>query len=181
MRYLYQNYAARGIGVPEDGLQKALEAITNGTFEPFFNDHVYGTKPIDYNRFLYHAGYRLERGFDDSKSPVNMGVRLERGSDELKLSGVEPGGAAFEAGLTVGDVIISVDGRKATRENFASLAEDLAVGDTVSVTAFRGNQLKSFELVMQDGGNVKYELIRMDNTTTLQNQIRRGWLGLAAG
>ena len=181
MRYLYQNYAARDIGVPEDGFQEALETITSGTFAPFFEDHVYGTRPIDYDRILFHAGYRLERGTDDSKSPVDLGIRLERGSGELKLTGVKPNGAAFEAGMIVGDVIISIGGKQATRENLDDLIADREVGDTVSVAVFRGKDLMEFDVVLRDGGNVKYELIRLDNTNTLQNQTRRDWLRLAAG
>jgi predicted metalloprotease with PDZ domain len=181
MRYLYQNYAAKGIGVPEDGLQKALETITSGTFQPFFDKYVYGTEPIDYDRYLFYVGYRLVKGTDPSKPAARLGIALTGDPTSITIESVEPSSGAFEAGLDIDDEIIAFDGKRVTRQNLNDNLYDHSPGDTLSVTAFRRGHLKTFEVVLDGGGNVRYELERLPETNTLQNQTRREWLNLAAG
>ncbi len=181
IRYLYQNYAARDRGVPENGFQKALETITNGTFQPFFDDHVYGTKPIDYDRYLYHAGYTLEEGIDSKKPEAQLGIDFSGDQETVRISSVLPGGGAYLAGLDIDDVIIAIDEKKATLKNMTGLLKAYAPGETVEVLVFRRDRLASFDVVLQGGGNKTYTLKRMDNTNPLQNQTRRDWLNLPAG
>ncbi|MFV1980112.1 MAG: M61 family metallopeptidase [Rhodothermia bacterium] len=181
IRYLYQNYAARDRGVPENGFQKALETITNGTFQPFFDDHVYGTKPIDYDRYLFHAGYALEEGTDPKKPEAQLGIDLSGEQETVRISSVRPGGGAYLAGLDIDDVIIAIDGKKATLKNMTDLLKAYAPGETVEVLVFRRDRLASFKVVLQGGGNKTYTLKRMDDTNPLQNQTRRDWLNLPAG
>ena len=181
IRYLYQNYAARDKGVPEDGFQKALETITNGTFQPFFDDYVYGTKPIDYDRYLFHAGYTLEKGIDSKKPEAQLGIELSAQHEAVTISSVRPGGGAYLAGLDIDDVIIAIDGKKATRNNITDLLNAYAPGETVEVSVFRRDRLMSFNVELGGGGNTTYRLRRMDDTSPLQNQTRRDWLNLPAG
>jgi predicted metalloprotease with PDZ domain len=182
MRYLYQNYAARDVGVPENGLQEALEKITKGTFQPFFDDHVYGTKPIDYDRYFYYVGYTLDESKDDSRPEAQFGVGLTPQNNGLaSIVSLDPDGAAFAAGMDIGDVFVALDGKKVTNGDFLDMMKDYKVGQTVHVTAFRNDEITTFDVTLKGGGNRTYEFHRMDNTSTLQNQTRRDWLGLAAG
>lgn len=182
MRYLYQNYAARGIGVPERGLQDALESTTNGSFQPFFDDHVYGTKPIDYNRYFYHVGYTLEVVSDSSRPQVRLGVGLTEVEGGLaSITSLDPDGAAFAAGMDIGDVFVAIDGKKVTYARFLESVKDYKPGDTVHVTAFRREELTTYDVTLKGGGNRAYEFKEMPDTSPLQNQTKRDWLGLAGG
>jgi predicted metalloprotease with PDZ domain len=181
MRYLYQNYAARDVGVPEDGLQTALETVTSGTFAPFFDDHVYGSKPIDYNRYLFFVGYALEQATDPAKPEVKFGVDASPTGGSVKIARLRPDGSAFRAGLAMDDEILALDGQRVTTSNLTDLLMGLSPGDTTTVTVFRRDHLRMFDVVLDGGGNTRYELRRLPDTTLLQNQTRRDWLNLAAG
>ncbi|HLE57297.1 MAG TPA: PDZ domain-containing protein [Rhodothermia bacterium] len=181
MQYLYAEYAARGRGVPEDGLQRAIETITTGTIAPFFEAHIHGTEQIEYDRYLYHAGYRLAVTEDPNVPSVTLGIQLAEGQNDVVISSVVPESAAFEAGLYADDALIALNGRRVTQANLNDVLDDIEPGQTVAATIFRRNQLQTIQIPTRGGGNSKYELVRLPDTSTLQNQTRRDWMNLAAG
>jgi serine protease Do len=67
------------------------------------------------------------------------------------------GGPAADAGLALGDVILSVDGELVTHDT--SLAELLAtydVGDTVRLSVYRGGETITLSVVLEDQNEVLY-------------------------
>jgi len=72
----------------------------------------------------------------------SAGLRIGRDGDGYAVKGVVPGGAAFDAGLRVGDRVLAVDGRPYGAEpvSFRDLFFVLegAPGSTVQVTTSRG-------------------------------------------
>ncbi len=181
MQYLYQEFAARHRGVPEDGLQRAIEAITSGTMQPFFDSYIFGTEPIDYDKYLYYAGYRLEVGVDPALPPVWLGIELVEGKDAVVIKTVHPETPAFKAGLDIDDTLVGLDGHEITTSNLQDLLRNYKPGDTVSVTYIRRHELKKVDVVLESGGNKTYKLVRLPETTLIQNQTRRDWMNLAAG
>ena len=62
IHYLDVNYSAKAQGVPEDGLVKALQAVTGSDFQEFFDANVRGRGELNYNRYLNLAGLAVEAG-----------------------------------------------------------------------------------------------------------------------
>src|SRR5262245_48740978 len=56
MRYLLENYAAKGIGFPEDGFLKAVETVAGSDFHELYETLVQGRKNLDYNLNLKQPG-----------------------------------------------------------------------------------------------------------------------------
>jgi len=181
MRTLYYNYAAKDIGVPEDGLQQVLEEITGGSFQPFFDQYVSGTEPIDYDRFLFHAGYALDRTTNPKLPTVQLGAQIDETAGQTRILNVRPESPAFDAGLNMDDIIVALDGKRVHLGRLNHMLMSYSPGDAASVTVFRKDRLRQFDVLFKGGGNAIIKLKRMDDTSTLQNQIRRGWLGLSAG
>ena len=72
---------------------------------------------------------------------------------------VLPNGPAADAGLALGDVILSVDGDLITRDT--SLAELLAtydVGDTARLSVYRGGETITLSVILEDQNKVLYSI-----------------------
>ncbi|MFS8570946.1 MAG: trypsin-like peptidase domain-containing protein [Thermaerobacter sp.] len=81
-----------------------------------------------------------------SESQARTQYGVERG---VLVAQVQPGGAAAEAGIRAGDVIIALDGQPV--EGFRDLTRTLSerrVGQRVTVTVLRGNQQLDFDVVL---------------------------------
>lgn len=94
-----------------------------------------------YSRFL--TGSQLDETFSNIEGNfVGLGVGLEAGEDRLKIVTVIPGGPAEEAGIKVGDAIISVAG-SSTTEISPEIVADLLRGPE--------NTTVKVDLVRHDG------------------------------
>ncbi len=175
-RYLYANYAAKDRGVPENGLEMALEAVAGSSFQPFFDAYVYGTEPIDYNAHFQHAGLVLEKNVDPEKPTVHFGVDFDREGQAPKLRSVEPETPAFEAGLVIDDEMVALDGKRIDKENITKLLKAYQPGDTATLTFFRRGMLRTADVTFTGGRNIKYELKEVEEPSEMQTRIKTAWL-----
>jgi 2-alkenal reductase len=77
--------------------------------------------------------------------PVDHGVRI------LEIT---PGGPADEAGLQVGDIVLSINGVPINQENaFSELLFDFAPGDQVEVEVLQGDETETVSLELADREN----------------------------
>lgn len=181
MQTLYQQYASRRQGVPENGLRSAIEAITSGTVQPFFDAHVYGTDPIPYDQYLFYAGYRLDVSQNPNHPAVVLGLQVADGDGDVLVTGVRPESAAFAAGLDIDDRLVALNGKRLTTESLRDELMRLRPGGTATVTFFRRGELRTATIALEGGGDPMYRFVRLPETTLLQNQTRRDWMNLAAG
>jgi predicted metalloprotease with PDZ domain len=71
------------------------------------------------------------------------------GTQEPRLKHVFNGGPAERAGLAAGDVVVAVDGLRATASLLEQLATSRGAGETVSVHAFRRDELLTAAVVLE--------------------------------
>ena len=76
-----------------------------------------------------------------------MGIRSRRAADGVALVNVFDGGPAQRAGLAAGDVVVAIDGLRATADNLHQLLARVPTGRHVVIHAFRRDELLSFDLV----------------------------------
>ncbi len=177
MRYLNETYAKHNRGVPEDGLQRAVERVTKSDFADFFASYVSGTQEIEYDRYLNNAGLQLEKTHSDKAPEVYLGIRTQAEElHPLEITNVLPESPAFAAGLDIGDVLLAFDGRQVHQRNLNLLLQGYSPGDTMRVSIFRRARMRHFDVVLQEAPPDKYAVSRIDEPDELQNRIRRSWL-----
>jgi predicted metalloprotease with PDZ domain len=124
-----------------------FDEVSGGRFKPFFDKYIRGTEDLPLAKLLAPFGVKYT---DERKSakPV-FDANLGRDGNDCKLSAVHENGAAHQAGLSAGDILVAVDGLRVTATNLDNLLSRYAVGDTVEVLAFRRDELMSFDLTLQ--------------------------------
>jgi predicted metalloprotease with PDZ domain len=185
MRALWQRYGQPGIGVPEDAIARLASELAGRDLAPFFARYVDGTEDPPLGELLADFGVTLhlrpstgpkDRGgkpASGSAPRCTLGVRL--GSDQ-RLSAVLRDGPAARAGLAGHDVLIAIDGLKATPERINAALSRHAPGETVEVHAFRRDELRRFEVTL-DAAPDDTCYLALDPTASPQAEARRNvWL-----
>jgi predicted metalloprotease with PDZ domain len=157
MRALWTRYGATGLGVPEGAVATVASELAASALDEFFARYVDGTEDLPLETLLARFGITLrlrvaesdaDRGGkagkrpagDDAHPPCWLGVKIARGP-ETRLQHAYAGGPAERAGLAGGDVVVAIDRLRATSDTIADLLARRRAGDTVTVHAFRRDEL----------------------------------------
>lgn len=162
MQALWRRHGLKGVGVPEDGVEKLAEQVTGLRLKRFFDQALRGTADLPLQKLLADVGVGMEirraesaadkggrlasRNAQALAQRVDLGVRTADQAGELKLTHVLDGGPAQRAGLAAGDTLVAIDGLKVTGKNLESRLAQFRPGETVRVHAFRRDELQLLDL-----------------------------------
>ncbi len=172
MRLLWAQHQEAGAdyaGVGEDDIAEAVFDATGLDLAQLIAELSEGTQDPDYAKLLVAFGVELETK-PESLVRTRLGVKLA-GNGEAKIAHVYDGGAAQAAGLSAGDVIIAIDGLRAPSAKVEAMLGRYTAGQSVEITAFRRDELMTFDLTLADDGPGKVSL-----TASGKNKLRAGWL-----
>jgi predicted metalloprotease with PDZ domain len=194
MRALWQRYGKTGKGVPEDGVERLAEELCGQELRGFFDLALRSTQELPLEELLKtvgvglrlraarsdedKGGLRQSQGGDPQPRPV-LGARINGDGGLPRLTAVFDGGAAQQAGLSAGDLILAVDGVRASPQNLERLIAAIPIGSEVTVHAFRRDELMQFELRPLLSPLDTCELWLLDEVDERQLAHRQAWLKIS--
>jgi predicted metalloprotease with PDZ domain len=188
MRALWQRYGATGVGVPEDGIARLASELGKRDYGDFFARCVDGTEDPPLVELLTTVGvnWRIrcatgpkDRGgtpAEASAAPRTWLGAKWAATGELRLLNVFTGGPAARAGLAANDVVVAIDGLRASAENLEALATRRQPGEVLALHAFRRDELLSLSLTLDAAPEDTAWLAFTDAPATAL-AARRSWLG----
>ncbi len=197
MRALWKKYGKPDIGVPEDGIERLAEQATGLDLKGFFDRVLRGTDDLPLKELLTtvgigyqmdaaasatdQGGLYVEKKHSEEKPRPVLGVRMASAEGGgVKLTVVLDNGAAQQAGLSAGDVVIAVDGIRATTNNIDQLITQTPQGSTIPLHLFRRDELMRFDVTPLPAPADTCRLWVLDQATEHQIESRQSWLQLAA-
>src|SRR5882762_4128107 len=173
-QWMNQNFAKQGKFFPDSaGVRQAAETVSHTDLATFFRKYVAGVEEIPWDDFfasvglqvirkpvtVAEPGFAAARNFDASPSVI----RLRAGSD------------AAAAGLTVGDVILEINGVVAAGD-FERRLDALRSGEMIHLRVRnpRGERVLQWRIGSRQ--EVEFELKEVDNITAQQKARRAAWL-----
>jgi len=187
MRALWQSYGRGGIGVPENGIAAVTSEVAGRDMSDFFRRYVDGTDdppfadlfaPFGIDVGLRAAVGPKDRGGKDEAHPIRSSFGARVGPD-MKLHAVAPGSAASCAGLSAGDVLVAIDGIKASPELLAGILHRADPGTAVAVHAFRRDELLHCQVALA-AAPLDTAFLKRAGAPTAEALARcREWLGVA--
>ena len=190
MRVLWQRHGKDEIGIPEDGVEKIAAEVAGTDLRPFFDEYVRGTNDVGLGPLLEPYGIDAQlrpsegdadqggkpgkKSADEMLQRGTMGVTLGGGDDGAHLNHVHDHGAAQLAGLSAGDIVMAIDGLRASRGNFAKLIGERPPGTVLRIHAFRRDELREVDVVLKGPElDVAYFSLRSDEAAEAK---RKAWL-----
>ena len=173
MRTLWERHGQTGVGVDEAGVRRIAEELSGLKLGRFFAAAVHDTGELPLRPLLARFGVKLAWETDSPDSRVSLGVKTAGDGNEVKLSTVYDGGAAQQAGLAAGDVLVAIDGLRVTPKSLTSQLARHRAGDTLKVHAFRRDELMCFDVCL---ATPVADTARL-SASTAGARLRRTWLG----
>ncbi|MFM6914036.1 MAG: PDZ domain-containing protein [Aquirufa sp.] len=170
-KFLYQTYYLKaGRGFTDQELEDAFTKVAGVSASEFFKTHIYGVKTPAYAAMFKAFGYQFTDA-NLSKTVPYIGVGISAG----RVTSVYKGGAAYVAGLNVGDEVLKVNG--ADFPGIDKLLADKKPGDSLVFSVKRDGMERTFLVAVQQTP-LKAFVIESDATPTEgQLKLRHKWLG----
>jgi len=195
MRALWRRHGQPGVGVPEDAIAAIAGELAGRDLGEFFGRYVHGTEDPPLAELLASFGVafhvRAAVGTDDRggkpgktassvATPAScwLGAKVTGGA-EPKLQHVYNGGPAERAGLAGGDVLVAIEGLRASGESIRRLLERHRAGEPVTVHAFRRDELIVTELTLEEAPRDTCWLTLAAKVVPDVRARRDAWLGIA--
>jgi predicted metalloprotease with PDZ domain len=187
MRRLFRAYAAKGKGYPPGAVEEASVHVagTRPLIRGFFDRYVRGTGTPDLARLLLAAGLRLrevaevEEGVTDTLPPrvrATFGWKTKAESGRLVVAEVIADGPAERGGVNVGDLLVAVDGLRATEELVARLEKERKPGSRVAVTVFRRDVLGTHLVGLGGQRASVWRIEALADAPAGARRLKRRWL-----
>ena len=186
LRTLWQRYGAPGIGVPEGGLEQVAQELSGLDLREFFDELLRSTEELPLAELLAAFGVECRQrapvsdadagGRVSGEAPAAWaGLKLRGG--ETRIAYIQAGSPAAQAGLSVNDQLVAIDGLRVAPGNWPALVAALPAGQPTAVHYFRGDELQETRLVPTAPPADTWTL----TLATAEGEVlarRQAWLGL---
>ncbi len=174
MRLMNTNFAKLGKTYRDSlDVQLAAESVAGGSFAEFFTKYVAGTDPFPYQQILALAGLALRTV--ERRRPA-LGFFMEHEPNGPFVVGtVESDGAASQAGLRAGDVILNWNGGEVPRRVDRWVQEQKA-GDALKLRARREDKEFTLEFRLGEMKETLYQVTEDPHAGEKARHIREGIL-----
>ena len=132
-----------------------------------------GTDDLPLAKLL--APFGVEMADQRKNAKPGLGVRATREGNDCKLANVYEGGAAHRAGLSAGDLLVAIDGLRVSATNLDTLLARYRIGDSVTLHAFRRDELLSFAVKLR-ADDAPQMALTVQPKTAGASRLRTAWL-----
>lgn len=174
-RLLYQRFKASEKGFTDEDMLSTVNEVSGQDFSDFWRQYIWGKQAIDFDALLNYVGLELVRKEQD-KSIIDLGISFD---ENLMLTGVKKDSPAWHAGLTKGDILLSMDELRLTHKNIKPRIEHLSHDSDVDIHFFRRDELQSVELTAQENPFSEIKVVAQKNATQAQKERYKSWTGHA--
>ncbi|GGP18568.1 M61 family metallopeptidase [Silvimonas iriomotensis] len=181
----YSNKGGKGVGEAE--WEQIASEVAGVDLKAFFDLALRSTEALPVASLLAQVGVATQLrvtaggtdkgGWKDITAPGNsIGARLTGEAGGVKLTHVLDGGAAQQAGLAAGDVLIALNGLRITAGNLDTALGSYVAGTEVEIHAFRRDELHVRQLTVQVAGQDTWGLRAAQDADAAAIAARKAWL-----
>jgi predicted metalloprotease with PDZ domain len=176
-RRLYEAFRLPDKSYSNDDLLAVINDVAGKDFTNWYRLHVQGTKALDFEPMLKVLGLEYSHKPKTGQLAEKYWIGLTMDSSETMIRTVEQGGPAWEAGLTLGDRVIAINGYELQQPLDSWLSAN-TTQETISITYFRRGQLHETKITPRIIANGAPQIKQVAKPSRKQKKMYRAWLGL---
>lgn len=149
MRWMMDRFNGRG-GFTSRDVQMAVGTVCGCDAGPFFRDHVFGKKKIDFNQYLQHIGLSSSLTLQETNEvDLSIYISEEAGATgPLRLVVTRNNGTWSRMGIKTGDELLEINFKPASARGFYQALGKLKIGDSIRLKVKRDNNIHYFYMVI---------------------------------
>jgi predicted metalloprotease with PDZ domain len=176
---LYQQFSLPK-SYDEQDMLVILAQVTGENYQEWWQKNITGLLDINFDSLLAKAGLAMsyKKAGKKLKNTPWTGVKTIQVSSGLKITQVEKHSPAWQAGLTLDDIIIAIDGLRLVDKDLTARLENFKAEQEIEVTFFRRDTLTTKLIKLVAKPKDKLKIIPLANVTDAQKAFFTQWTGL---
>jgi len=175
MRHLWRNFGKKNIGYSLKDFQNVCEQVAGQSLNSYFKDFIYGTLPIEdaLSALLDAVGCKLKAVPSRQLTKKLFGFRTITRDQDIAILQIASGSPAYDE-LSIGDVIISINGRK-PRKSLNSI-----INPKKPIKLVVNRQGRDVRVTLKSGKKQffkQYRIVKQKNASGEQKHSFCKWLG----
>jgi predicted metalloprotease with PDZ domain len=174
-------------GITGRDIEQAIHEVCACDSHSFFEAHVRGAQPLDFDYYLRMIGIRAQVSWspalgNDGKPQPDVRLSAFNAGDDpvLRLHLSNPASVWGRAGLHTGDQLVSLDGQSvATATDFRSRLGKLHIGDIARVEVMRNGVVSQMSVLINGYDRPTVRIVETADATPEQLRLRTQWLTAA--
>ncbi|OUR59688.1 peptidase M61 [Colwellia sp. 39_35_sub15_T18] len=176
---LYQDYKIPK-SFDENDLLTVLKQVTNDDYSAWWQANIHGYAETDFDSLLAKAGLKMSYGDDKKvKQQAWTGIKTKKDNNGLHIVSVEKNSPAWQAGLTIKDVVVAVDGLRMKDKDLSVRLKNFKPQDRLSITFFRRDELVTRMIILGEKPKNKLKIVPIKNASKTQQAFFKQWTGIA--
>jgi len=170
------SYYLRGRGYTVEDFERAMAAASGIDASDFFKRYVRGVEVPPYDEALAQVGLKLVRG-GSGVARYDAGIKLGRNDQSgMEIRSIRAGSPAEEAGLQVGDTILSIGDAKVARENWLQIFGRYREGEKANFSVRRQKTMLTLPVTVGQPERVEFRIEEKQDATKEARALRAAWL-----
>lgn len=167
---LLEEYAVnKKRGFTEMEFQATLERFLEMDMDSFFEKYVNGTETPNFQEVFSKVGLNV---IYTGKPTASFGASFNQDEGKCTVKSIRSGGAAEDAGISVGDEIIACNGMRVDQASLENFIASLMVGEYCELIVSRDDIILNLQVKMDAYERPSYRL----ETVTPSNELYYYWL-----
>ncbi len=160
-------------GYNEADILALVEKLGGRNLVQWLNLMLYTTAELDFNYCFAPFGLQVMMS-DPSGQVPRLGITTKEINNRPIVQFVEAKSCAQMAGINPGDELIALDGFRI--DNLTDRLKDYSPGDTIQLTIFQRDQIRTLELVLDPPRPDRYNLVPLSQVNPEQQANLNNWL-----
>ena len=188
MRQALQQFGGERGGFTASNIRDLASQAASVDMNPWFDQFVSGTEPLEYNQALEWYGLELDRtanAKDEGSSSAlfkdppraSIGAKVEAFEGRLLVTEAPRGSAAFVGGLNVDDEILAIDQVRVLEDQWELRFAQLRVGQQIELLIARRGTIMSLDLTLELEVEDEWLIGQQDDISEPQLDRLAQWLG----
>lgn len=174
IQHVWREFGSHAKGIPEDEVERVFAAATGIDCSDLIDAMVRSTQPLSYDEHLAKVGLTLRA---KGARGAALGVRTRNEGGKVVLASVLRDSAAERAGLSPGDELVAIDGRRVDDGSLRRRLDARKPGETVEVLFARREWMKTTTVVLAEPAPDGYEILPAANASDASKALGAAWLG----
>ena len=175
MVLMWSRFGQEEVGFTETQLRDTIAEVAEVDLNDFFFRYIETTEELPFNDYLNPFGLYLKAVAESDIPYLGMKVQSENNREVIKFVAAESPAALV--GIDANDELLAIDGIKVNAKSLNERLKDYQPEDTIQVTVFHKDELKTLPVTLSKPQANSYELVIKDDLSPEQQQNLTGWLG----